>query len=1805
MKQFLSIFLSSTLSLSAVWAVPAHKGTIQHTQPDGTILTLRLVGDECMHYYLNLADDSKMRQGEDGHYYPIAESTIQILQESASARRQEAQQRHAQRMEQTRRMTKKDGPKKIGTLGNNMTGQKKGIVILVNFKDKAINSAHTQPTFDRMFNKAGYSENNHIGSVADYFKDQSYGLFELSFDVVGPVTLSNNMSYYGGNNAADSDKNPGAMIKEACNAVNNQVNFADYDWDGDGYVDQVFVIYAGYGENCGADANTIWPHEWTLAYATGSKLKLDNVWIDTYACCAELDGKSGSNLNGIGTACHEFSHCLGYPDSYDTDYSGGVGMDSYDIMCGGSYNGPYLRGEVPSGFTAYQRWMAGWLEPDILDGPANITDMPALNDEAKAYIIFNESNLNEYFIIENRQSRDWFSYFDGGTAGHGLFISHIDYNKTIWEYNTPNDDPNHQRMTWVPADKAYDNKYTSDYFPGTNKVTSFAPSAWTNAGGKWFTREGSNYYSSHALSKITENTSTGTISFVVDGGDDGTRYTITYNAGGGACTTSSWTQTTSSMQSTTLPAASIDSEEWTFAGWSTFNVTERTNLPTLYKAGETYLPSSNETLYAVYTKTVSADGSAIGTYTLDWNAETNLQSKTLGYGIQTDYTTTDGGNWLIKAYKNAGLQINKSKDASIKVPDCPSPISSISITAATARIFNFSTTDYTGSNNPTAVASSSSSTSATIDLSGKGLSTGYIYTTAGSSVITKIVVTYGGTGTTYYATSPSLVTLPTPTITFAQPNATGKSMLVGDTYTNTATASCEGIALPTVSYTSSRTEVATVKANGEVTAVGTGTTTITAAVNAVANQHKAARATYTINVTMPALSSIAITTAPTQTAYKENDNFSTEGMVVTATYSNGYSCPVTGYTYTPSPISKDTKQVIISYSEGGITRTATVDISVTPLPRYTVTFASGSGSCTTATLTETAYQSGVMLPVCADVNEDWTFAGWAAESVSSATTTRPASLLASGTTYKPSGNCTLYAVYKMTEGMENGYKEVTSIDELTDGIPVIISSLGTCQKTLANNNGTISAIDNYPVSNGILICSNEAAIWTLKGNTSSGWTFVNNSKFLYRSSGNVSASTSKTTWTITQSTSNSNKFLVKDKNSTYYLESYTSGWAAYSISGTPTSNQISYVGLTLYIPASTVIYHSAPNATLIEPQIVFNETNAEGKAMLVGDTYTNAATLTGSEQTITYSSSDASVATVSNNGEVKAVKAGTTTISASIPAVTGISKSANASYVVNVSMPVLSSIAITSQPIKTSYNEGETFSTEGIIVTATYENGYTRAITEYTYSPSKALSTSDEAVIISYSEGGVTKTADIVIEVKELPKYTVTFYDNGTHTELVEATYRSGVNAPSASTIEGYTFVGWSTSPCETESQEQPTIVSLAEGRYMPTSNITLYAIYSRTEQSEEEEIVYNINTGISNFPTKYGTPNTLSLNDVSFNLYNVGHFNNNNKVQFKKSDSNTIAGYISNESQLASAISSIIIHESSATTGFTLSIGSTSSPSTTITASSNGNTLTFDCSGQKATYFKLSGNNTTLTAQSIVITCGTPSVTYYTSNPICERSISLIANVGDNYYATFGSDKQTFFPTPAEGDCSFKLYSININNGKLVFNELNKTSDPAGYYVDSFSGVLICAQFKGNDHTVKYNIVNGLPADFDCLNDVNLLHAAELDKGLLSDCLFYKLAYNNYTNKEGLGFYWGAVDGGPFASKAGGAYLAIPTAKANMIRGFSFDESIYNEASKSEYEFEDDVPLIIFTLMGQRIQKVVKDGLYIINGKTQWLNAE
>lgn len=505
MKKIILSIALAMLTLTAS-AVPARRTQRTLTLSDGTQVTATLSGDENYHYW----------KTADGRAFVMNEENIPqeiSLQQAQSKLQAKVQARNAHRIA---KRTKHKAA--WGAETNPISGERKGLVILVNYKDKKMQ--HTQAEYNDYFNKAGYSDNNCTGSVRDYFLSQSYGKFSLDFDVMGPVTLSKNLSYYGDNDSDGNDKHAAEMVAEAVKLAVSGIDLKRYDWDGDGYVDQVYVVYAGYGEHADAPANTIWPHEFELSEAAKyndgpGALTINGVTIDTYACSSELRGSSGNKMDGIGTACHEFSHCLAIPDMYDTSADGeNFGMNVWDLMDYGSYNGEDGYGETPAPFTSHERMYCGWLTPVELTQPCNVNDMPAITKEPVAYLIRNANPKfpGEYYLLENHQQESWDAY----APAHGMLILHVDFNSNAWKQNTVNNVASHQRMTIIPADGKLSHYNTAgDTWPGTSKKTALTDSS--NPAAKLYNlNSNGRKFMGHPIENIAEKD--GLISFTFDGG---------------------------------------------------------------------------------------------------------------------------------------------------------------------------------------------------------------------------------------------------------------------------------------------------------------------------------------------------------------------------------------------------------------------------------------------------------------------------------------------------------------------------------------------------------------------------------------------------------------------------------------------------------------------------------------------------------------------------------------------------------------------------------------------------------------------------------------------------------------------------------------------------------------------------------------------------------------------------------------------------------------------------------------------------------------------------------------------------------------------------------------------------------------------------------------------------------------------------------------------------------------------------------------------------------------------------------------
>lgn len=495
-------------------AVPAKPGIVTLTTPDGRELRLEKRGGPFAH--ATFTDDGLLlselpdgtyvyaRVGDDGLPEPTdiracaAEfRTGSELSFTARLREQDFVRALSARdaavasaMKAPSGVIKRERAENPGLCKTSMptrTGSPKCLVVLVEFLDEKFRTENAHEYFSNSLNQKGFDSGKWQGSVLDYFTENSNGVYTPQFDVYGPVPLDKNMSYYGGNDRNGNDLRPHEMVSDACRILDEttDINFADYDNDGDGIVDNVFIYFAGYGEaNSQGRPNTVWPHSHDLSVAEPrKKFIFDDVRIDHYACCNEVEEVTPKSddwrLEGIGTFVHEFSHVLGLPDLYETSYAtGSFTPGFYSILDYGPYNND---GHTPPNYGAYERYALGWLTPDELYNSGEIT-LPPITDTNRAYMV-NTPRDNEYFLFENRRLEGW----DKFIPAEGMLVYHIDFSPTIFEQNIVNNDPNHQYVDLIEADNRRDARSREgDVFPGSAGVTSLgfnttpALKSWNN-----------------------------------------------------------------------------------------------------------------------------------------------------------------------------------------------------------------------------------------------------------------------------------------------------------------------------------------------------------------------------------------------------------------------------------------------------------------------------------------------------------------------------------------------------------------------------------------------------------------------------------------------------------------------------------------------------------------------------------------------------------------------------------------------------------------------------------------------------------------------------------------------------------------------------------------------------------------------------------------------------------------------------------------------------------------------------------------------------------------------------------------------------------------------------------------------------------------------------------------------------------------------------------------------------------------------------------------------------------------------------
>ncbi len=516
---FLSLLSASSATMMAI---PAWNKPIQQLLPDGSTIETVRHGDENFHY-TTLSNGDLIAKGTDGFFYYAEVSDNGILPTVYKVGDNIPAQKHIKSASATtaierlrRNALKRRAVNTTQTKPRvNTQNQQHGLVVLVEFNDKKMK--RTRQDYINMLNQEGYSDDKATGSAHDYFHDTSYGKYNPTFDVYGPYTAEYGYQYYGRNNSNGDDSHATDLVVEACRLAARDADLSSYDYNGDGYIDYVYVFYAGEGEANSDDDNAIWPHRWYVIPGENFDGDPDvgGAKVYDYACSNEICKGNvadiGTDLEGVGTFLHEFGHVLGFSDHYSTNSSNSV-LDPgfYDVMASGSY---LNFGRTPVAYNTYERMYQGWLTP-VQIHPSFEGDNITLNtiDSGEALLLTADGSAHNmdgvspspanYYLIECRNAEGWDYYsgyngYNGGQGDCGLLITKIQYDKTKWEDNTVNANGAEMGISYVCNPVQKTSVYTYyPMFPGHKVQTSVS-------------------FGSYTIKKVQRDTSTGAVTFTI------------------------------------------------------------------------------------------------------------------------------------------------------------------------------------------------------------------------------------------------------------------------------------------------------------------------------------------------------------------------------------------------------------------------------------------------------------------------------------------------------------------------------------------------------------------------------------------------------------------------------------------------------------------------------------------------------------------------------------------------------------------------------------------------------------------------------------------------------------------------------------------------------------------------------------------------------------------------------------------------------------------------------------------------------------------------------------------------------------------------------------------------------------------------------------------------------------------------------------------------------------------------------------------------------------------------------------------
>lgn len=472
-----------------IYAVPAYPYPVKVVTVNGKEVTITMHGDENLKYALTV-DGYTLLSDHGGWWYAKTDSLGCIVKSNYQLTAVEDEDIELRNFKATcpkglvpSKVLKTDVNRAPGTrhakAQRTAVGERRALVILMQYPDLRFKTSAED--FENLFNAINYHEGGITGSVRDFYRFASQGQLDYVSDVYGPYMATNNMNYYGGNSTmGGNDAHAVDLCVEAMKSLPDTIDFSKYDNDKDGLIDNVHIIFAGYGEEAGGPSNAIWSHEYPHRIILASEIGYS---LAGYSCSPELRGNRGSNISHIGVVCHELGHALGAMDYYDTNYGTGGeydGTGKWDIMASGSWND---NGQTPPNFNPYVRSaIFGWNEQQVLQPDEQVT-MPRMEvgnaEQTKVYRM-NTGSTGDYFLLENRQQYG----FDAALPGVGLMVYHVHPN--MERYRSTNTINAAHPQTFYPVCASYSDPTKKKYgninsaecpFPGASMSTTFTPSS--------------------------------------------------------------------------------------------------------------------------------------------------------------------------------------------------------------------------------------------------------------------------------------------------------------------------------------------------------------------------------------------------------------------------------------------------------------------------------------------------------------------------------------------------------------------------------------------------------------------------------------------------------------------------------------------------------------------------------------------------------------------------------------------------------------------------------------------------------------------------------------------------------------------------------------------------------------------------------------------------------------------------------------------------------------------------------------------------------------------------------------------------------------------------------------------------------------------------------------------------------------------------------------------------------------------------------------------------------------------------------